>query len=179
MLRGDVAQYVAWTKGDVEEEMDFNNCFTLVPSLNVFWPYLPHAETSDQKCLDGPLCCCPLKWQYVMHGTEGKTPGPALLKIHAYVGREKWAYSRDEYFLINTGSFYLLPNLYFLCFSEISSALLVLSSITRRMLSVVVFCFISVGDGSFQEEAAEEGDNVKSKKAAGHQLRVTWRYVTV
>ena len=36
MLRGDVAQYVAWTKGDVEEEMDFNNCFTLVPSLNVF-----------------------------------------------------------------------------------------------------------------------------------------------
>ncbi|XP_043324668.1 pentatricopeptide repeat domain-containing protein 3, mitochondrial [Cervus canadensis] len=25
------------------------------------------------------------------------------------------------------------------------------------------------------EEAAEEGDNVKSKKAAGHQLRVTWR----
>lgn len=47
------------------------------------------------------------------------------------------------------------------------------------MLSVVVFCFISVGDGSFQEEAAEEGDNVKSKKAAGHQLRVTWRYVTV
>lgn len=80
----------------------------------------------------------------------------------------------------NTGSsFYLLPNLYFLCFSKISSALLLLSSITRRMLSVVVFCFISVGDGSFQEEAAEEGDHVKSKKAAGHQLRVTWRYVTV
>lgn len=45
------------------------------------------------------------------------------------------------------------------------------------MLSVVVFCFISVGDGSFQEEG-EEGDNVKSKKKAGHQLGVTWRYVT-
>ena len=28
--------YVAWTKGDVEEEMGFNNCFTLVPSLKVF-----------------------------------------------------------------------------------------------------------------------------------------------
>ena len=45
------------------------------------------------------------------------------------------------------------------------------------MLSVVVFCFISVGDGSFQEEG-EEGDNVMSKKKAGHQLGVTWRYVT-
>lgn len=89
------------------------------------------------------------------------TLAPALLKIHAY----------------RQGLLYLLPNLYFLCFSEISSALPVLSSIAWRMLSVVVFCFISVGDGSFQEEG-EEGDNVKSKKKAGHQLGVTWRYVT-
>ena len=64
-----------------------------------------------------------------------------------------------------------------LCFSETSSALLVLSSITWRMLSVVVFCFMSVGDGLFQEEA-EEGENMKSKKKAGPQLGVTWRYVT-
>ena len=45
------------------------------------------------------------------------------------------------------------------------------------MLSVVVFCFMSVGDGLFQEEA-EEGENMKSKKKAGPQLGVTWRYVT-
>lgn len=44
------------------------------------------------------------------------------------------------------------------------------------MHSAVIFCFISVDDGSFQEEAIEE-NNEKSKKA-GHQFGVTWRYVT-
>ena len=47
----------------------------------------------------------------------------------------------------------------------------------QRMHSIVIFCFISVGDGSFQEEATE-GNNEKPKKKAGHQLGVTWRYVT-
>lgn len=43
------------------------------------------------------------------------------------------------------------------------------------MHSIVVFYFISV-DGSFQEEATEE-NNEKSRKKAGPQLGVTWRYV--
>lgn len=45
------------------------------------------------------------------------------------------------------------------------------------MHSTVISCFISVGDGSFQEEATE-GSNEKPKKKAGHQLGVPWRYVT-
>ena len=78
---------------------------------------------------------------------DTSTPPTGLIKTH-FMG------------LLCTGSpFYLLLNLYLLCFSETSSALLVLSSTTWRMLSVVVFCFMSVGDGSFQEEA-EEGENM-------------------
>lgn len=51
-----------------------------------------------------------------------------------------------------------------------------MGSLTRRVLFVVIFCFIFVDDCSFQEEATEENTE-KSKKRAGHQFGVTWRYV--